>query len=207
VSVAVSEQTRERLLNAAREVFSECGFQGATVREICRRAGANVAAVNYHFGSKDGLLAEALHFESLKLLQETNAQADASPEVRLGLFVRDFMHMLLDENSTSSQCKIMARELADPTPALDQIVREAIAPLHDFLAGLVREIVGDGVSDTELHRCVHSITGQCLYSHHSHPVLQRLHPELRYDGKEIDAIAKHMADFSLNGLKHLRKQA
>ena len=208
MSVAgASEQTRARLLTAAREVFSECGFQGATVREICRRAGANVAAVSYHFGSKDGLLAEALHFESLRLLQETNAQADNCPEVRLGLFVRDFMHMLLDENSTSSQCKIMARELADPTPALDQIVREAIAPLHDYLAGLVREIVGDGVSDTELHRCVHSITGQCLYYHHSHPVLQRLHPKLRYSRKEIEAIAGHIVDFSLAGIRHISGKA
>lgn len=204
---AGSEQTRERLLGAAREVFSELGFQGATVREICRRAEANVAAVNYHFGSKDGLLAEALHFESLKLLQDANAKADACPEVRLGLFIRDFMHMLLDENSASSQCRIMARELADPTPGLDKIVREAIAPLHDFLGKLVREIVGDKASEAELRRCVHSITGQCLLYHHSHPVLQRLHPELRYDSEEIDAIARHITDFSLHGLRGLGRKA
>ncbi len=202
-----SEQTRERLLSAAREVFSEFGFQGATVREICRRAGANVAAVNYHFGSKDGLLAEALHFESLRLLQEANAKAAACPEVRLGLFIRDFMHMLLDESNASSQCRIMARELADPTPGLDKIVREAIAPLHDFLGKLVREIVGSKVSEAELRRCVHSILGQCSFYHHSHPVLQRLHPELRYDSEEIEAIARHIADFSLNGLRALGKQA
>lgn len=207
MTAAASEQTRERLLDAAREVFSECGFQGATVREICRRAGANVAAVNYHFGSKDGLLAEALHFESLKLLQESNAKADASPEVRLGLFLRDFMHMLLDEQNASTQCRIMARELADPTPALDKIVCEAIAPLHDFLSRLVREIVGAKVSEAELRRCVHSIIGQCSFYRHSHPVLQRLHPELRYDGQEIDAIAQHIADFSLHGLKYLGSQS
>lgn len=204
---AGSEQTRERLLTAAREVFSELGFQGATVREICRRAGANVAAVNYHFGSKDGLLAEALHFESLRLLQEANAKADACPEVRLGLFIRDFMHMLLEESNSSSQCRIMARELADPTPGLDKIVREAIAPLHDFLGKLVREIVGDAVSEAGLRRCVFSIIGQCSFYHHSHPVLQRLHPELHYDSDEIDAIARHIADFSLNGLRALGRKA
>ncbi len=204
---AASEQTRERLLDAAREVFSEFGFQGATVREICRRAEANVAAVNYHFGSKDGLLAEALHFESLRMLQESNARVDASPEVRLGLFIREFMHMLLDEKDSSSQCRIMARELADPTPALDKIVREAIAPLHDFLAKLVREIVGGKVSEAELQRCVNSIVGQCMYYHHSHPVLRRLHPDLHFDGQEIDAIARHITDFSLNGLKYLGGQA
>ena len=202
-----SEQTRERLLGAAREVFSEFGFQGATVREICRRAEANVAAVNYHFGSKDGLLAEALHFESLRMLQEANARADACPEVRLGLFIREFMHMLLDEKRNSSQCRIMARELADPTPALDKIVREAIAPLHDFLAGLVREIVGDKVDGAGLYRCVNSIVGQCMYYHHSHPVLRRLHPELKFDSEEIDAIAQHITDFSLNGLRSIGRKA
>jgi AcrR family transcriptional regulator len=199
--VIASEQTRERLLNAAREVFSECGFQGATVREICRRADANVAAVNYHFGSKNGLLAEALHFESLRLLQEANARADACPEVRLRLFIREFMHMLLDENNASSQCRIMAHELADPTPGLDKIVREAIAPLHEFLGKLVREIAGGKMDEAELRRCVHSILGQCSFYHHSHPVLQRLHPELRYDPEEIEAIAQHITDFSLAGIK------
>lgn len=204
---ASSEQTRERLLHAAREVFSQYGFQGATVREICRRAEANVAAVSYHFGSKDSLLAEALHFESLRMLQETNAMADACPEVRLRLFIRDFMTMLLGENHSSSQCRIMARELADPTPALDKIVREAIAPLHEFLGKLVREIVGSKPGKAELRRCVHSIFGQCLFYRHSHPVLQRLHPELRYDRKEIGAIAEHIADFSLAALQRLAKKS
>lgn len=195
-----SEQTRARLVEAAREVFSQHGFQGATVREICRRAGANVAAVNYHFGSKDGLLAEAFNFNRLKALQTENATADACPEKRLRLFVHDFMLMLLDEKSASRQCRMMARELADPTPALDKIVTEAIAPLHEFLGRLVREIVGDKVSDTDSRRCVISILGQCSFYYHSEPVLQRLTPELRYDREEIEAIAGHIADFSLAAL-------
>ena len=200
-----SEETRKRLLNAAREVFSEHSFQGATVREICRRAEANVAAVNYHFGSKDGLLAEALNFTQLAALLKANVKADECPEMRLRLFLRDFMLMLLDEKNSSSQCRIMARELADPTPALDKIVREAIAPLHKFLGKLVREIVGEKVGEAELRRCVHSIIGQCLFYRHSHPVLQRLYPELRYDLKEIEAIGEHIAEFSLAGIKHLEK--
>lgn len=200
-----SEQTRERLIVAARELFSQHGFQAATVREICRRAGANVAAVNYHFGSKNGLLAEALHFESLQLLRETNARAAACPEERLRLFLRDFMHLLLDECQQHSPCRIMARELADPTPALDQIVREAIAPMHDYLSGLLREIAGGEISDADLRRCVKSVFGQCLYYRHSHPVLQRLYPELHYDSREIDTVARHIADFSLNGIRHFSR--
>jgi AcrR family transcriptional regulator len=202
-----SEQTRSRLLEAARVVFSEHGFQGATVREICRRAEANVAAVNYHFGSKEGLLAEALNFAPLAALQKANVTADECPKIRLRLFMRAFMLMLLDEKNASAQCRIMARELADPTPALDQIVSQAIAPLHDFLGKLLREIVGDKVGEAELRRCVYSIFGQCQFYRHSHPVLQRLHPWLRYDHKEIEAIAEHIVEFSLAGIKHIAKKS
>lgn len=204
---AGTEQTRERLLNAAREEFSQHGFQGATVREICRRAETNVAAVNYHFGSKDGLLAEALNFAPLKAMQLANDKADEDPEVRLRLFIRDFMLMLLDETNGSLPCRIMARELADPTPALDKIVREAIAPLHEFLGKLLREIAGEKTGEAELRRCVHSILGQCLYYRHSHPVQQRLYPKLRYDQKEIAAVAKHIANFSLAGINFISKSA
>ena len=202
-----TEQTRERLLNAAREEFSQHGFQGATVREICRRAETNVAAVNYHFGSKDGLLAEALNFAPLKAMQLANDKADENPEVRLRLFIRDFMLMLLDETNGSLPCRIMARELADPTPALDKIVREAIAPLHEFLGKLLREIAGEKTGEAELRRCVHSILGQCLYYRHSHPVQQRLHPKLRYGHNEIETIAGHIADFSIAGINFISESA
>jgi AcrR family transcriptional regulator len=204
---SASEQTRQRLLDAAREVFSQHSFQGATVREICRLAEANVAAVNYHFGSKEGLLAEALNFSQLAALLKANVTADKCPEMRLRLFLRDFMLMLIDEKHASAQCRIMARELADPTPALDQIVSRAIAPLHEFLGKLLREIVGNKVTETELRRCVYSIFGQCQFYRHSHPVLQRLHPKLRYDHKEIVAISDHIAEFSLAGIKHLATKA
>lgn len=200
--LSASERTRARLVEAAREVFAEHGFQGATVREICRRADANVAAVNYHYGSKHGLLSEALNFNRLKALQSATEMSDASPEMRLRMFIHDFMLMLLDENNASRQCQMMARELADPTPALDKIVIEAIAPLHEFMGRLVKEIiVGRKMRDVDVRRCVYSILGQCLFYRNSHPVLLRLTPALHYDRKEIEAIARHIADFSLLALQ------
>jgi len=196
-----SKQTRARLLNAAREVFSQHGFQGATVREICRRAKANVAAVNYHFGSKDGLLSEALNFASLKAMQIANITASECPKQRLSLFIHDFLLMLLDEDNPSSQCQIMARELAEPTSALDKIVREAIGPMHEFLSRLVREIIGENAKEEDLRRCVHSILGQCLFYRHSQLVLQHLHPEIHFDNQEIEVIAEHITTFSMAGIK------
>ncbi len=49
----------KKLLSAACDVFVEMGFRDATVAEICRRAGANISAVNYHFGSKETLYQQA----------------------------------------------------------------------------------------------------------------------------------------------------
>src|SRR5580658_9085542 len=57
-----SSETRQRLLDAAGRAFAEFGFRDATVRDICKRASANVAAVNYHFGDKERLYAAAIDY-------------------------------------------------------------------------------------------------------------------------------------------------
>ncbi len=193
-------QTSSRLLEAARVVFSQHGFQRATVREICALADANVAAVNYHFGSKEELFSQALNFNRLKALQAASIDPDINPEARLRLFVRDFMLILLDEQHASSQCRMMARELADPTPVLDKIVHEAIAPLHAFVGRLLGQIVIAPIEEATLKRYVYSLFGQCLFYRNSHPVLQRLNPDLSYDIAQIEAIAQHISDFTLAAL-------
>jgi AcrR family transcriptional regulator len=58
--VAVAEHTEQRLLEAAGQIFAEKGFRAATINEICTRAEANIAAVNYHFDSKERLYVEAV---------------------------------------------------------------------------------------------------------------------------------------------------
>ena len=203
--ISFNEQTRERLLAVARVVFSENGFKQSTVREICRRAEVNIAAVNYYFSSKEALFAATLNFESLLTLCKKIDQGSVCAQERLLNFIHDFLMQLLDKNELSVQCQLMARELAEPTPVLGKIVQEAIAPIHQFVANLVCEIVGNKISEAELRRCVFSILGQCVYYRHAQPVIQRLHPQLRYDHREIESIAIHIGEFSLAGLKQIAK--
>lgn len=195
------EGTRSRLLAAAREIFSEQGFQGATVREICRHAEVNLAAVNYHFSSKEALFCAALDFEPLRVLRN-NVIHEGCAKARLQRFIQDFLTQLMDKKS-SSQCRLVMHELINPTLALDNIVQEAIAPLHEFVGQLVRDAAGTRISSAELRRCVFSIFGQCLFYGHGHAVILRLHPKLRYDTKEISATAQHITEFSLAGLKQI----
>ena len=65
-----SAQTRQALIEAGGAVFAEVGFHNATVREICRRAGANGAAVNYHFEDKAALYREVLAYYQARALQK-----------------------------------------------------------------------------------------------------------------------------------------
>src|ERR1017187_4978540 len=80
-------ETRRQLFEAAGAVFAEAGSRETTVREICRRAGANVAAVNYHFGDKETLYLEVLRYAPPKALEKypplLNVPADAPPEKKL----------------------------------------------------------------------------------------------------------------------------
>ena len=123
-STDLQETTRDRLLAAAREVFAELGFKGATVREICRRAEVNVAAVNYHFNGKEALFMAALELEPIENLIGTSSEAD-SPEMRLTRFIREFMTRLMDKGCTPHS-QLILRELLEPSPALDSIAKALI---------------------------------------------------------------------------------
>ncbi len=192
---------RERLLAAAREVFAESGFRGATVRAICRRAGVNVAAVNYYFNSKEALFSAALDFTPLnRLLDAENSPACA--RARLAGFIRELLtHLISTRGSQKSQ--LLMHELLEPTLMLDEIVRDVISPLHTHVGQLVRAIVGPDIAPETLRRCVFSILGQCTFYRHSNEVIRRLHPEIPFDEEEIARTAAHIAEFSLAGLDRL----
>jgi AcrR family transcriptional regulator len=115
--------TRQALLTAAADVFAEAGFRNATIRDICRRAKANVAAVNYHFGDKAALYSEVLAEQS-RLARERFPAGAAVPELgpdeQLQAFIRSFLQRVLSPELHARHGRIMAREMVDPTAALDR---------------------------------------------------------------------------------------
>lgn len=197
--------TRQRLVDAAADVFVEHGFRGATVRDICARAGANVAAVNYHFGDKetlyravlDQLFAGAFERHPMPL----GPALELTPDERLHLFVRGLLGRLLSEDVAARIGKIMAREMMEPSAALDHIIAHATRPMFGALTQIVREQLGPAATDELVTRCAFSIVGQCLFYRHSHEAARRLAPGLEGSPASIDAIAEHIARFSLAGLR------
>src|SRR5690348_12137034 len=88
-ATAPADSTREKLLEVAEQIFAERGFDGATVREICLRAGANIAAVNYHFGDKLNLYTEVLRrFAHMLDVERAIADRTLPPEELLRKIIR-----------------------------------------------------------------------------------------------------------------------
>src|SRR5580692_3171625 len=135
--------TRRYLLEAAAEVFAEVGFRAATVRQICLRAGANIAAVNYHFGDKEKLyravLQETFQASVKKYPADFGLPPKATPEQRLRAFIQSFLLRIFSEGPSARHGKLMAREMIEPTGALDAIVKDEIRPMSDVLNSIVTD--------------------------------------------------------------------
>lgn len=199
--------TRRRLMEAAGEVFAAKGFKAATVRDICTRAGANVAAINYHFGDKERLYGEVLRYAHACAMQrhppELGVAPLAPPEERLRAFVVSFLRRMFDEGRPAWHGRLISREMVEPTAALARLVKQDLHPRRDQLTGIVREIIGPSaeVNDELLRHCVMSIVGQCLSFFHGRQMLERLYPQQGFDSASIEERAQQIYRFSLGALR------
>lgn len=150
------QATREKLLTCAGQLIAAKGYEATTSKEICELAGANLAAVNYHFGSRDGLYEELLHvvhqhLMSLDAIQDIEA-SDATPRAKIRRFLATFLRQTLIENSW--QLRVWARELLHPSPMFDAAFTQNIVPKRDLMLKIFAEYTGLSVEDTRLRGIV-----------------------------------------------------
>ena len=204
-------RTRKSLLAAASEVFAEKGYHDATIAEICERAKANGAAVNYHFGDKETLYVEAWRHSFSQSLKahppDGGVSEDARPEERLRGQVEALLRRIADANN--KEFLIVHRELANPTGLLEEVTRKDLRPLREKMETLVRELLGPRASDMQVRFCAIGIVSQCIS-----PMLVRRMEKTRPQGKDdfpgiddIDSYAKHVVKFSLAGIGAIREEA
>ncbi len=198
-----SLETRQRLVEAAGEVFAEHGFRDATIREICERAKANIAAVHYHFGDKEELYAAVFTYARSCAVAQFDEQVTPGipAEERLRVFVRAVLTRFFDEGRPAWLGKLVAQEMIDPTKALDSLVNEQIRPNSERLKAIVRELIGVEIDEQELWRCTFSIAAQWLFYFHCGQVVKRLNPDQRFGRQELERLADHITKFSVAALK------
>jgi TetR/AcrR family transcriptional regulator, regulator of cefoperazone and chloramphenicol sensitivity len=195
------DDTKARLLEAAGEEFAEKGFEGATIRGIIERAGANIAAVNYHFGDKERLYVQAV-IEAARCGVEPNdaALASLSPPDALRFFVRHFLsHVLAVGAHDSWHHRLMLREQLRPTHASETLVREVIRPRFQRLLGILRRACPE-LDERRLTASAFSVIGQCLHYKIAGPIAERLIGKQAFSELDLDYLADHVASFSLAAL-------
>lgn len=202
-----AQATRERLMQAAVEVFAERGFEAATVRAICRRAGTNVAAVHYHFGDKRQLYAAIFDtvFQLLRAQRRPFLPAERPAAERLRVYVRCFLEEIFHCFGDPAECTRLAAmylmEMVHPTAVLDRVVRDYIRHDAEELRAIVAAILGPGADPGTVSDCSASIIGQVLYYHHARPLHLRLNPGRPPPEERIDALVDHITRFSLAGVR------
>lgn len=201
-------ETRQRVLDAAARLFAEHGFNKVSVRQICKEAGANVAAVNYYFRDKWGLYKEVLQVvidngkRTLELAHDAGPRG--SPEEKLRHYIRVFLHRLLGCGLADSwQGKLIGREMSNPSPGLNLVFEEMIRPNAERVASLVSEIMGVPATDPRVGASVGSIQQQMVG--YANPIASRFVPGL-HTPEVIDGIAEHIAEFSLGGIRALAEK-
>jgi AcrR family transcriptional regulator len=200
--VSRDTETRERLLKAAERLFADRGFRKVTVRDICRAARANVAAVNYHFGDKLGLYREVMQ-SAIDGMRGTNDAARAAgagqpPEEQLRRYIAIFVQRVLTPGNDTIH-RLVNREMNDPTPALDALIEQGVRPRVEYLAGLIAEIVDCEPTDQRVLRCVAGVQAQVL-SYLPNPISTRLGFANKPTAANLRDIAEHIAEFSLAGV-------
>jgi AcrR family transcriptional regulator len=204
---ATPDPTREKLLEIAGPIFADRGYQATTIREICAGAGANVAAINYHFGDKLGLYTEVLQqsVRAAQLLAVKNAfDQNTPPEDILRALIRARLRSINGKDLPDWHSRLLAHEFAQPTPALRQLVDEVTRPICKRLLELIGGMIGFPPNDDNTRLCAISVVGQVFAYVLPGPLLREIWPELKMTPEQMERIADHIADFSLSYLQDFR---
>lgn len=197
-------ETRDLILNAAGRIFAESGFHATTVRRITRQAGVNLAAVNYHFRDKHELYVSVLKRAHQAAANTAEADHAGTPRQQLRIFIRMFLAYLLDPKRPEWQGSLLAREMAQPTPALDRLVAESVQPVKRRIGGIVRELLGPEAPESRVSLACLSIIGQCLHYVHCREMILRLFPKGSGVPRDVETLAGHIYEFSLAGLNAMK---
>jgi len=199
---------RERLLEAAILCFAEKGFDATGIREIAGRARANSALVQYHFGGKTGIYAEALrcifrgHNEPPMPPLDPDSQDARAMAIRaLGALIEHTLNELMACEGGSELEKasllLVTRELQNPRESVAGLILEHMRPTNDLLMACLR-ILRPDLEGPAAQDHVDSVLGQVVHLLHHLPLIRLVRGDPEYP-RDLQALARHITGFSLRG--------
>lgn len=208
--VASGGATRRRLLEAAEELFSERGFERVSVRDVTEKAGANVAAINYHFGSREGLVEKVIeryitpvNEERMARLEALERKAGAKPvavEELLEAFFRPFVTQVRrSELSEKLSLKLMGRMVADQAGRMPAAVEGTFQTMVRRYSRAFAKAL-PGVDGEDLLWRLHFVVGAMIHAMSHEEMLQRL-TDGAAGAPSTETTLARLVRFSAAGLK------
>ncbi|MCP4642153.1 MAG: CerR family C-terminal domain-containing protein [bacterium] len=199
------KDTRQSLLESACSVFAERGFQDANVADICKRAKANIASINYHFGGKRKLYEEVLQYTAEVAEREypliPEGSESTSPEDRLTGFIRaQFLRSHCDGLAGCFD-RILTHEFTKPTFAHDTLFRKVMHGRRDRMIGLLRELLPPGTDEPHLRICIHNIRSLCAFQKFARARRERHAKKCGPHLPPPEVLARFAATFALAGIR------
>jgi AcrR family transcriptional regulator len=202
-----SDQTRTAILAAAERLYADRGFGDVTLRDIVAEANVNLAAVNYHFGSKDELIAELFVTRSLALnrerLRELRAAEDAGSgradiaDVLRALVGPTLRGCLGPERDRSTAARFMIRASIESVPPIRRIRNREIDHLRKFIVAMRRALPER--SDVELYWGLHFALAMAQQTVRDSERLTKL-SESKCDLDDVEAVIARVVDVAVMGL-------
>ena len=200
------KDTRAALLECAEKLFLAHSIEGVSIRQITNAAGANVAAINYHFNGKMNLYREILAQrldeitrDKLALLKELDEQQPAANlEQILDKFVRSYFELLLASPDSDRLLQIIYREMGPDAIASDLVATRLAIPIHQAFRATILKTRPD-LDENHVSYCVSSIIGQVLHFIRAREILKDIRSPDQHQSFIEDAV-HHITQFSLRGI-------
>lgn len=199
-----TETTRAALIKAATSVFAEYGFDGGSVRLITQRAMANQAAVNYHFGGKDGLYREVLNAATRAF--EENAFVDSeeldalSPEDALRRYLHQFLLPLVKRDRVSRYLRIFAWESVRPSETFSAFIAQSPPRIFRLAERVVKRFLPQDASAETVTFATLWLAQQPMFFVREAERLAKPPFSLKFDEDALERLVDALAALSLRGL-------
>jgi AcrR family transcriptional regulator len=194
---------RQRLLDAALVEFGEHGYDAVSIRDICKRAGTNVASVNYYFRDKESLYIDTAKFAHFCSNQPLPVWPDDMlPRERLVRFIRGMVTQMHAPTSRAAM-KFMMREMAQPGKACQVIVDEFIRPMAFGLRSILAALLPD-LPPERLLMTTFSVIGQILFYRLNRPVAELIFGKENVDALTLEMVVEHVTAFTLRALEQVQ---
>ena len=198
--------TNERILGAAEELFAIHGFSGTSLRQVTSHADVNIAAVNYHFGSKENLVNEVfrrrmddMSEKRLKKLTEARHAYPGDLEAVLKAFIEPPLALTLDrQHGGAAFVRVLARAFAEKNDGLRKFLSDNYGHVLREFAKAIGECVS-GLPKEDLYWRLDFVAGALTYAMADFGLIKR--PVGTSEKQHCEKAAQQLVRFAAAGLR------